>query len=137
MSKRKNKPQTLYRSKFEQKIADQLTSMNVPFEYEKVRLDWIEPAKDRVYTPDYSFPDRNLILECKGFWPPQDRLKMLEVIRQYPNLDIRMVFQDASKKIVKGSKTTYAKWCEKYGIKFCHQEIPKEWLFENTFNTGR
>ena len=97
MSKRKNKPQTLYRSKFEQKIADQLTSMNIPFEYEKVRLDWIEPAKDRVYTPDYSLPDRNLILECKGFWPPQDRLKMLEVIRQYPNLDIRMVFQDASK----------------------------------------
>jgi len=125
---------TKYRSKFEQKIAEQLEQNHIAFEYEKVKLRWIDPAKNRVYTPDYKIAN-GIIIECKGFWKPQDRLKMLEVIKQYPDLDIRMVFQDAHKKINKGSSTTYADWCEKYNIKYSHKEIPEEWFIENTSNT--
>ena len=119
-----------YRSKFEQKIADQLNTADVVFTYEGIKLKWIDPAKNRVYTPDYYLPIHKLVIETKGFWKPQDRLKMLLVKEQHPEYDIRMVFQDAHKRINKGSPTTYAMWCDKYGIKWAHKEIPEEWLIQ-------
>ena len=40
-----------------------------------------------------------------------------------------MVFQDPYKRISKKSKTTYAKWCERYNIKWCAAHcIPVDWL---------
>jgi hypothetical protein len=39
-----------------------------------------------------------------------------------------LLFQNAYNKIRKGSKTTYAMWCEKKGILYAHKQIPKQWL---------
>jgi len=40
----------------------------------------------------------------------------------------------ASNKIRKGSGTTYAKWCDKKGIKYANQSIPKSWLSQQPIN---
>jgi hypothetical protein len=52
------------------------------------------------------------------------------VKEQHPNLDIRIVFSRSSSKINKGSKTTYANWCTKYGFPFADKLIPNKWLGE-------
>ena len=58
-----------------------------------------------------------------------DAPKIRQVIKDNPNIDLRMVFQDPYKRISKKSKTTYAKWCERYGILWCAAHcIPVDWL---------
>jgi len=42
-------------------------------------------------------------------------------------LDIRFVFLRASNKIYKGSKTTYAAWCERHGFEWAEGSIPTDW----------
>ena len=80
------------------------------------------------YIPDFCLPN-GVILEAKGYWDAEDRRKIKAVKEQNPDLDLRMVFQDPYNKISKGSKTTYAKWCEKHDIKWCSfATIPIEWL---------
>ena len=58
----------------------------------------------------------------------EDRKKHLLIKKQHPDLDIRIVFQSAKGKIRKGSKTTYADFCDKHGIVWAEKEIPKSWL---------
>ena len=54
---------------------------------------------------------------------------MLAVKECNPDLDIRMIFQRPFNKIYKGSKTTYAMWCEKHDILWSsYQNIPESWL---------
>ena len=60
----------------------------------------------------------------------EDRRKMRLVKEQNPELDIRFVFTRSSSKINKGSKTTYADWCSRYGFKYADKLIPEEWLNE-------
>ena len=63
----------------------------------------------------------------------EDRQKMLLIKEQYPDIDFRIVFYNANQKIKKGSKTTYAMWCDKHGFKWAHKTIPPEWI-EEIFN---
>jgi len=49
---------------------------------------------------------------------------------QHPGLDLRIIFQDASKKITKNSPTTYGMWATKHGFKWGQQIIPFEWMEE-------
>ena len=119
-----------YRSGFEEKLASQLRRGGVSFQYETLKLEYTKTA---TYTPDFIVGD--IIIEAKGVWTVEDRKKHLLVREQHPHLDIRLVFQNARNKIRKGSDTTYAAWCEKKGIKYAHQQIPKSWLIsERTTN---
>lgn len=43
---------------------------------------------------------------------------MLAVLASNPDLNLVMVFSDPNKKIYKGSKTSYADWCDKNGLKW-------------------
>jgi predicted nuclease of restriction endonuclease-like RecB superfamily len=82
-----------YRSKFEDGIAAQLQDAGVPFEYEAVRLPYERPC---VYVPDFmviTTSGKTVYIEAKGYFPPADRRKMLEVKRAHPDADIRLVFQ--------------------------------------------
>ena len=112
-----------FRSGFEEKLASQLRRGGVSFQYETLKLEYTKTA---TYTPDFIVGD--IIIEAKGVWTVEDRKKHLLVREQHPHLDIRLVFQNARNKIRKGSDTTYAAWCEKKGIKYAHQTIPKSWL---------
>lgn len=69
-------------------------------------------------------------MESKGIFDTADRQKHLYIKKQYPHLDIRFVFDNPNGKIYKGSKTTYADWCRKYGFQFAKKLIPAEWLKE-------
>ena len=61
---------------------------------------------------------------------PEDRKKHLLVKEQNPELDIRLVFQSAKSKLRKGSKTTYADYCDKHGIRWAEKIIPQAWIDE-------
>tara|TARA_Y100000592_G_C5419950_1_gene292661 strand:- start:123 stop:617 length:495 start_codon:yes stop_codon:yes gene_type:complete len=117
---------TRYRSMFEINIAKALAKNNVTFEYESKKLTYI--PKPRNYTPDFYIPHKELYIETKGHLDKGDRVKMLLVKQQHPDLDIRFVFLNAKNKIYRGSKTTYAAWATKHGFVWAEKAIPEEWL---------
>ena len=119
-----------FRSGLEDKIADSLTSLGIPFEYEKLVIGYTQPAKDRKYTPDFVLLNNSIIIESKGRFITADRQKHLMIKEQLPDLDIRFVFSNPRCKISKVSKTTYATWCDKFGFKYAAKMIPEEWLNE-------
>jgi hypothetical protein len=119
-----------YRSGFESKLAHQLKRSGVDFEYETLSIEY---QRLSTYTPDFILPN-GIIIEAKGVWTVEDRAKHLLVREQHPHLDIRLVFMRASNKISKKSKTTYAMWCEKKGIKYADKVIPKSWLLHKHTN---
>ena len=115
-----------YRSGFEDDTAKYLKEKGINFTYEKERIEWLD-VRTRHYTPDFILPN-GIIVETKGLWTSEDRTKHLLIREQHPELDVRLCFMNASNKIRKGSKTTYAKYCEQKGIKYCDKTIPKSWL---------
>jgi hypothetical protein len=117
-----------FRSGFEGKVAEQLKKSGVAFEFETTKIAYVVPESKHKYTPDFTFPDKPLIVETKGRFTVQDRKKHLLIKEQHPHLDIRFVFQNSKNKIAKGSKTTYADWCLKHGFLYADKEIPDEWL---------
>ena len=114
-----------YRSQFELNLARTLTDNDVPFEYEKAKFQYI--PEPRNYTPDFYLPKSDIYVEAKGHLTKDDRVKMLLVKKQHPELDIRFVFLRASNKIYKGSKTTYSSWCERHGFVWAEGSIPTDW----------
>jgi len=115
-----------FRSNFELSIAKKLSSKKISYEYEQMRLTYI--PKPRTYTPDFHLTKQNIIIEAKGYFDKGDRVKMLLIKEQHPDLDIRIVFLNARNKIYKGSKTTYGAWAEKNGFEWAEGSIPEEWL---------
>ena len=117
-----------YKSNSEYEAAQQLHKLKIAFEYEKDTLpyEWCEEKK---YTPDFCLPN-GVVLEVKGRFMAEDRKKHLFIKSQYPDIDIRFVFDNPSRQLYKGGKMTYADWCNKYGYTFCKLSagIPKEWL---------
>lgn len=83
------------------------------------------------YIPDVVLPN-GIVIEVKGWFPQQDRSKMLAVKRSNPGLDIRFVFLNGHRKISKQSDTQYGWWASKNGFKWAEKHIPLEWLFEKT-----
>ena len=104
--------------------------------YESATLEY--PVKEtRKYTPDWvierprkagkSIPPL-LYIEYKGVLDKASRKKMKLVKKAHPKLDIRIVFQNASNKIYKGSKTTYGMWATQHGFIWADNELPTGWL---------
>lgn len=121
---------TVYRSRLEDRLADQMEDHEVPFAYEKTRFEYTVPAREAKYTPDFHLNGK-FFIEGKG-WPFEavDRQKMVLVKEQHPDLDLRIVFEKAHNPIYKGSKTTFAQWAESHGFKWADKCIPDEWLEE-------
>ena len=118
-----------YRSGFEHKVSDQLKENKIKFEYETTVIDYIKPETKHTYTIDFTLPN-GILVETKGRWVLEDRKKHLLIKKQHPELDIRMVFQSSKTKIRKGSKTTYAMFCDKHDIPWAEKTIPESWLRE-------
>lgn len=130
------------RSKLEEKVASQLELSGVVFLYEETSFPYTVPSSNHIYTPDFEIvkkDGKSMFIESKGIWDYEDRYKHLLLRQQSPDLDIRFVFQRATGKIRKGSKTTYASICKgegrgmfrgitwKYGDS---GKIPERWLTE-------
>ena len=117
-----------YRSGLEKEVTAFLRERQKKVRYEELVIEW-EDLRYRTYTPDFML-DNGIIIETKGMFDSEDRRKHLEVKKQHPTLDIRFVFSNANAKLYKGSKTTYADWCDKNGFLWAHRVIPEEWLKE-------
>ena len=118
-----------YRSGFENKVASALSEQSISFEYEVTQIEYIKPQTNHKYTVDFTLPN-GILIETKGRWTTEDRKKHLLIKDQHPELDIRFVFQNPNGKIRKGSKTSYADYCDKHGILWADKEIPNKWLLE-------
>ena len=116
-----------FRSGLEERIIKQLEEYDIKPNYESIKLDYIIPESKHVYTPDFPVC-KSIVIETKGRWVLEDRQKMLLLIEQHPEIDFRMLFYNANQKIKKGSKTSYADWCDKHNIKWANKEIPQEWI---------
>ena len=122
MTKKKKRT---FRSKLEEQVADLLDQLKVPYEYESCQVAYTIMHH---YNPDFILPN-GIYLESKGYWDAKDRRKILAVVKDNPDIDLRMVFQAPFNKISKKSKTTYAQWCERHGIKWAAvHSIPIDWL---------
>ena len=114
-----------FRSKLEERVADLLSNLGISYEYESTIVPYVIQHN---YTPDFLLPS-GVFLECKGYWAPEDRRKIKAVKKQNPDIEILMIFQAPYNRISKSSKTTYAQWCDKHGIRWSsYQEIPIDWL---------
>lgn len=118
-----------FRSGLEKQNALLIEKAGYPVRFEDIKIPYVVPKTTRKYTPD--FPLHNgIIVETKGKLEPKDRGKHLFIKEQWPELDIRFVFSRPQDRIYKGSPTTYAMWCDKYGFKWASRMIPLEWLQE-------
>ena len=115
-----------YRSGLEDVISKDLKDRGVDFGYETVKINW-KLVENKTYTPDFILPN-GIIIESKGRFVSDDRKKHLKVREQNPELDIRFVFSNSRNKIRKGSKTTYAMWCEKNNFLYADKRIPDKWI---------
>lgn len=121
-----------YRSGLEMQIAAQIRAQGIKVMYEDPdsKIKFVQPAKNRTYTPDFILPN-GIIIETKGRFVSDDRNKHLWIKEQYgTEMDIRFVFSNSRAKLYKGSKTSYADWCHKNGFLFADKEIPEEWFNE-------
>lgn len=131
----------MYRSGLEDTNAKLLKKKKVTFTYEVFKIEYIEPASNHIYTPDFVITTKSgktIIVETKGIWDFKDRLKHLLVRQQYPDLDIRFVFSRSKSRIAKLSKTTYADICNGLGRgefkgvtwQYADKTIPEDWINE-------
>lgn len=116
-----------YRSGLEERVARELNAAGHSFKFEAVKLKFVQPAKPRSYTPDFQLAN-GVFIETKGRFLTADRQKHLWIKEQCPNIDLRFVFSNPNARISKGSKTTYADWCERNGFLYAKGSIPASWL---------
>ena len=125
MKRKPKKKTSKYKSGLEEQVAKLLDCLGVSYEYESCKVPY---TIQHHYHPDFILPN-HVHLEAKGYWSAPDRRKIAAVKKDNPELDLRMVFQAPFNKISKGSKTTYAKWCDKHDIPWtAYHEIPMDWL---------
>lgn len=128
-SKRAHAIKNGYRSGLEEDVCNALTQLGVEYEYEKLKIRYLQPSTERQYTPDIVL-DNGIIIETKGRFLVADRKKHILIKRQHPHLDIRFVFSNSKQKLNKASRTTYADWCIKNGFQYADKEIPIHWIKE-------
>jgi len=139
----RRKHKSTYRSGLEDRTAELLTKRGVKFKYEPKDgvITYNVPAKTCKYTPDFyvtTKTGKTIIIETKGIWDREDRVKHLLIKQQAPHLDIRFVFSSSRSRIRKGSKTTYRDICEGRGRgpfkgvvwRYADKTIPEDWLDE-------
>jgi len=122
-----------YRSGLEERIGRQITDAGLPLLYEADKILYTIPARGARYTPDFKLPKPGgyYYIETKGRWVVADRQKALLLNEQQPEIDIRYLFSNQNARLYKGSPTTYADYCRRYGLTFANKTIPPEWLEES------
>lgn len=124
------------RSKLELKFEDILIANQAEYEYETTKIPYTVPESGHNYIVDFSTPN-GIHWEVKGWLSDyQERQKYILVKQQNPDVDLRFVF-DNIQKLCGGTKMTHAKWCEKYGFRYCSVkdvETIQSWINESGKN---
>ena len=126
-SRRQHAIRNGYRSGLEEEVGADLAERGVEFEFEQLVVRYEVPVRRARYTPDFRLLRTGILVETKGRFTAADRRKHLQVRESNPDLDIRFVFQNPNAKLYKGSKTTYAQWCDRHGFIWAAKRIPEEW----------
>ena len=114
MSYRRSENRFQYKSLLEKDVADHMDRQKIKYEYEADTFNYVRPSH---YTPDWKVAPKRY-LETKGEFSPSQRANMLAFKEQHPDIEIIMVFAQASNKLHKQAKMTYAEWCDKHGIPY-------------------
>ena len=112
-----------HRSRLEDQVEEALLKQGLAPQYEPDKFEYVLHRK---YKPDFKVGD--VYIEVKGWWPPPERTKFLAVIMNNPELKIFVALQRPNLTLNKKSSTTYAQWCNKYGVAWCPIPIPPEFL---------
>ena len=106
------------RSKLEIKLADILNETGNLWAYEVTKIPYTIPETKHNYTVDFTLGN-GVLLEGKGYLSDhQERHKYVLLKQQYPDIDLRFVF-DNPNKLCGGTKMTHGKWADKYQFKWC------------------
>mgnify|MGYP000072974143 CR=1 FL=1 len=120
------------RSKLEERFEAILQDLDVPYEYEVTVIPYTVPESKHKYTVDWTLLN-GILCETKGFLADhKERTKYVLLKQQYPDLDLRFVF-DNPNKLCGGTKMTHGAWAVKYGFKYCgikDTEQLRSWLKE-------
>jgi hypothetical protein len=126
-SNRVRSPGDDLRSYEERIVQEALAGLSLPFQYECKKLDYVLRKK---YTPDFSVD--GVHVEVKGWWPPEDRAKLKAVRLGNPDDVLVVILVRPETKISKTSKTTYAEWCDKWGISWVpfnkDPDVIRQWV---------
>lgn len=87
--------------------------MGLKPQYEKDTFEYTIEGKN---TPDWRVNIKNVQVEYKGKLTDAVRRKLRAVKRCNPDLILIIIFEDASKKLKKGSPTSYGKWATDNGF---------------------
>lgn len=115
-----------FKSKYEEDVYTNVERNGLTVEYEPYSIPYLMKGN---YFPDFILPN-GIVVETKGYFDSRSRAKMIAVKKHNPHLDIRMVFMNSRTKVRKGSKMTYADWCEKYDFPYADGMIPLKWFKE-------
>lgn len=106
------------RSKLELKFEEILLENKAEYDYEVTVIPYTVPESQHKYTVDWTLLHGPLI-ETKGYLSDhQERNKYVLLKQQYPDLDLRFVF-DNPNKLCGGTKYSHAKWADKHGFVWC------------------
>lgn len=130
-----------YKSDLEADTADQIEAEGIKFHYERDKFKYDIPASTHKYCPDFIIPcsgGKTIYLECKGAGPRYGltevtKQKLLLVKRQYPDMDLRLVFQQPNAITGQGKgkpKVTYGEWATINGFTWYNRELPKSFYKE-------
>jgi len=98
------------RSKLEEQVAGTLDDYQISYEYESLKLPYVQPEVGRVYIPDFILKN-GILLEVKGKLDVDARRKMKWVREHNPEEDIRFVFH-RNNKLTRAKKSwRYSDWC--------------------------
>jgi hypothetical protein len=126
---------------FEDRIVRDLHKTKVPFLYEPYALEYGAPilqgkcldcdsynvVQVKRYVPDFVSMDGKIVVEAKGNFTPVMRTKMAAVVRDNPNVIIRMLFQ-RNNWITTKHKRKYSDWCDAKGIAWAvGYKFPTAW----------
>lgn len=121
------------RSKLEMRFEQILIDNQAEYDYEVTVIPYTVPESKHKYTVDWTLLNGPLI-ETKGYLSDHaERTKYVLLKQQYPDLDLRFVF-DNPNKLCGGTKYTHAKWADKYQIPWCSirdEETIKQWIEES------
>lgn len=119
----------MYRSGAEAEFAAWLKNNKVKFKYEPFKLKY-PVVYFRRYLPDFVLKDDKMVIEFKGWFTAGDRKKLIAVRKEYPDLDIRIVFEKDNW-MTKKHKDRYSDWAKKNGFKYhIGISLPEEWMRE-------
>lgn len=120
------------RSKLELKFEEIIKDFQAEYDYEVTKISYTVPESNHIYTVDWTLIN-GLLVETKGYLSDhKERYKYVLLKQQYPEMDLRFVF-DNPNKLCGGTKMTHAKWAEKYGFPYCSIkdiEQIKAWIEE-------